>query len=97
MRESASTADTAQPPAPHDRQKADRQEPRKACPGSPERPPDRSCDEYPFASTQEGGATGVFSRRMINEDHTTTAGGPDCLLKFCKSNRILNDDASGCT
>ncbi|MFJ9083833.1 NucA/NucB deoxyribonuclease domain-containing protein [Streptomyces sp. NPDC102384] len=52
-----------------------------------------SCDEYPFASTQEGGATGVFSHRMINEDHNATAGGSDSLLKFYKSNRILNGDA----
>ncbi|WP_405681859.1 NucA/NucB deoxyribonuclease domain-containing protein [Streptomyces sp. NBC_00057] len=53
----------------------------------------KSCDEYPFASTKEGGATGVFSRRMINEKHNSTAGGSKYLLKAYKDNRILNGDA----
>ncbi|MET9658468.1 NucA/NucB deoxyribonuclease domain-containing protein [Streptomyces sp. NPDC006510] len=62
----------------------------KACPSSLPRPTGKSCDEYPFASTKEGGATGVFSRRMINEKHNSTAGGSKYLLKAYKDNRILN-------
>ncbi|WP_420037733.1 NucA/NucB deoxyribonuclease domain-containing protein [Streptomyces sp. cg28] len=57
------------------------------------RPPGQRCDEYPFASTKVGGSTGVFSRRMIDKDHNTTAGGSDYLLKAYKNNRILNGDA----
>ncbi|MFJ8856729.1 NucA/NucB deoxyribonuclease domain-containing protein [Streptomyces sp. NPDC102437] len=65
----------------------------KACPSSLPRPTGKSCDEYPFASTKEGGATGVFSRRMINEKHNSTAGGSKYLLKAYKDNRVLNGDA----
>lgn len=65
----------------------------KACPSSLPRPPGKSCDEYPFASTKEGGASGIFSRRMINEKQNSTAGGSKYLLKAYKDNRILNGDA----
>ncbi|MFJ6661248.1 hypothetical protein ACIQNG_33615 [Streptomyces sp. NPDC091377] len=43
-----------------------RQNRNATCPPSLPRPPGRSCDEYPMASTWQGGSTGNFSRRMIN-------------------------------
>lgn len=64
-----------------------------ACPQSLERPAGKSCDEYPFASTKEGGASGIYSRRMINADQNSTAGGSNYLLKAYKDHRILDGDA----
>ncbi|MGA5703077.1 NucA/NucB deoxyribonuclease domain-containing protein [Peterkaempfera bronchialis] len=65
----------------------------KACPSSLSRPTGKSCDEYPFASTKEGGASGVYSRRMINAKQNSTAGGSKYLLKAYNDNRILDGDA----
>jgi hypothetical protein len=57
------------------------------------RPPGKSCDEYPFASAKKGGASGTYSRRMINEKHHSTAGGSKYLLKADRDHRILNGEA----
>ncbi|MFJ3880789.1 NucA/NucB deoxyribonuclease domain-containing protein [Streptomyces sp. NPDC090077] len=64
-----------------------------ACPKSLERSAGQSCDEYPFASTKEGGASGIYSRRMINADHNSTAGGSNYLLRAYKNHRIIDGDA----
>ncbi|MEU8893401.1 NucA/NucB deoxyribonuclease domain-containing protein [Streptomyces sp. NPDC048442] len=64
-----------------------------ACPKRLPRPPGKSCDEFPFASTKEGGASGTYSRRMINAKHTSDAGGSNYLLKAYRDHRILNGDA----
>ncbi|ANP52028.1 hypothetical protein AVL59_22815 [Streptomyces griseochromogenes] len=64
---------------------------RTSCPDSLPRPAGKSCDEYAFASTYQGGALlGRFSRRMVNETQNTDAGRD--LNKFYTVNRILNKD-----
>jgi hypothetical protein len=45
-----------------------------ACPRNLLKPPGKSCDEYPFASTHEGGLTGNFSRRMVDAIQNRDAG-----------------------
>ncbi|WP_166682984.1 NucA/NucB deoxyribonuclease domain-containing protein [Streptomyces aquilus] len=64
----------------------------KACPQSLERPPGKSCDEYPFASTWQGASTGSgdFSRRMINA--TQNEDGGRALSRFYLYNRIIEKD-----
>ncbi|MEU8894175.1 NucA/NucB deoxyribonuclease domain-containing protein [Streptomyces sp. NPDC048442] len=57
------------------------------------RPPGKSCDEFPFASIKEGGASGNYSRRMINAKHNIEADGSKYLLKAYRDHRILNGDA----
>jgi len=39
------------------------------------RPTGYQCDEYPFASTKEGGNTGIFSVKMVNGTQNMSAGG----------------------
>ena len=65
----------------------------RACPSSLHRPAGDSCDEYPFASTKEGGASGVFSRKMINAKQNSRAGNVYLNVNFCKTNRVLDGDA----
>ena len=66
---------------------------RKACPDSLPRPPGKSCDEYPMASTHEGASTGSgqFSRRMI--DATQNSNGGTDLNTFHLQNRVIENDA----
>jgi hypothetical protein len=44
-----------------------------------------------MASTKEGGASGNFSRRMINAKQNSTAGSR--LGSFYNNNRVMNGDA----
>ncbi|MEU1853720.1 NucA/NucB deoxyribonuclease domain-containing protein [Streptomyces sp. NPDC019990] len=64
----------------------------KACPSSLERPPGKSCDEYPFASTWQGAkhSGGDFSRRMVNARQNTDAG--KTLKGFYTYSRVLEGD-----
>ncbi|MBC2907857.1 NucA/NucB deoxyribonuclease domain-containing protein [Streptomyces cupreus] len=64
----------------------------KACPSSLERPPGKSCDEYPFASTWQGArhSGGPFSRRMVNAQQNKKAG--DALKGFYTYARVLEGD-----
>jgi hypothetical protein len=64
----------------------------KACPSSLERPPGKSCDEYPFASTWQGAKYngGPFSRRMVNAQQNKNAG--DALKGFYTYARVLEGD-----
>ncbi|MEU8543146.1 NucA/NucB deoxyribonuclease domain-containing protein [Streptomyces sp. NPDC048717] len=57
------------------------------------RPKGRSCDEYPMASTREGGkdeARGLSSHRMINAKQNSKAGTR--LNQFYGNNRIMDGD-----
>lgn len=65
---------------------------RRACPRSLPRPPGKTCDEYPFASTWQGAATsaGQFSRRMINAGQNSAGGS--ALNEFFKAQRIIEKD-----
>lgn len=63
----------------------------KACPKKLHRPKGKSCDEYPMASTREGAATGIYSRKMINAKDNSRAGSR--LGTFYSDNRIVNGDA----
>ncbi|MFG2116632.1 NucA/NucB deoxyribonuclease domain-containing protein [Streptomyces sp. NPDC048718] len=64
---------------------------RKSCPESLPRPAGKSCDEYAFASTYQGGSLlGKYSRRMVNATQNTDAGR--ALNTFYTVNRILNKD-----
>lgn len=47
---------------------------RAACPGSLTRPPGKECDEYPFASTVQGGASGGTARVFDGCDLTIIPG-----------------------
>ncbi|MEV5432703.1 NucA/NucB deoxyribonuclease domain-containing protein [Streptomyces sp. NPDC052701] len=64
----------------------------KACPQSLQRPPGKSCDEYPFASTWQGAkhGNGKFSRRMVNAKQNTDAG--KALKGFYTYSRVLEGD-----
>jgi hypothetical protein len=62
-----------------------------ACPKKLHRPKGKSCDAYPMASTREGGASGVFSRKMIDAKDNSLAGSR--LGSFYSNNRIMNGDA----
>ncbi|RFS82444.1 hypothetical protein D0T12_26970 [Actinomadura spongiicola] len=63
-----------------------------SCPPSQPRPPGKSCDEYPFASTWQGAATGTnpTSARMI--DATQNELGGSALNTFYRENRVLEKD-----
>ncbi|MEU8542995.1 NucA/NucB deoxyribonuclease domain-containing protein [Streptomyces sp. NPDC048717] len=57
------------------------------------RPKGKSCDEYPMASTREGGkdeARGLSSHRMINARQNSKAGTR--LNQFYSNNRIVDGD-----
>ncbi|MEU4490193.1 NucA/NucB deoxyribonuclease domain-containing protein [Streptomyces purpurascens] len=66
----------------------------KACPSASTlpRPPGKSCDEYPFASTWQGAkyGNGEFSRRMVNAKQNTDAG--KALKGFYTYSRVLEGD-----
>ncbi|MET7887822.1 NucA/NucB deoxyribonuclease domain-containing protein [Streptomyces avermitilis] len=64
----------------------------KACPTSRPRPTGKSCDEYPFASTWQGAATGSgdYSWRMINARQNSKGG--TALNNFYTYNRIIEKD-----
>ncbi|MET8757520.1 NucA/NucB deoxyribonuclease domain-containing protein [Lentzea sp. NPDC004782] len=64
-----------------------------ACPDSLPRPPGKSCDEYPMASTWEGAATGVnnYSWRMIDEAQNSNGG--NAMNTFYRNMRLLDWDA----
>ncbi|MFB6614698.1 NucA/NucB deoxyribonuclease domain-containing protein [Streptomyces sp. NPDC056367] len=60
--------------------------------GSPPSP-GLSCDEYPFASTKEGGTTlGTFYRgwAWVPRAEQNSQGG--LLISFYRTNRVLEDD-----
>jgi hypothetical protein len=61
-----------------------------ACPKSLPRPAMLSCDEYPFASTWQGGSTGNYSRRFIDEKQNSAGGR--ALANFYLYNRIIEAD-----
>ncbi len=63
---------------------------RTVCPPSLPRPPGQTCDEYPFASTAEGGDPRGFSRAMVPAAQNSAAGGR--LSAFLKANRIMAKD-----
>ncbi|MFU0236950.1 NucA/NucB deoxyribonuclease domain-containing protein [Streptomyces scabiei] len=64
----------------------------KACPSSLERPPGRSCDEYPFASTWQGAkySGGPLSRRMVNDKQDKGSGR--ALKGFYAYSRVLEGE-----
>jgi hypothetical protein len=64
----------------------------KACPKRLPRPPGKTCDEYPFASTWQGAYTGggKFSRRMIDADQNEDGGR--ALKDWYLYNRMLDKD-----
>lgn len=66
---------------------------KKTCPSSLTRPKGYECDEYPYASSKEGGSTigKTQSRKMIPRSHNQDGGKQ--LQKFYDSNRILPGDA----
>lgn len=64
-----------------------------SCPASQPPPAGQSCDEYPFASSWEGAATGVdgYSTRMIDADQNTQGGV--ALGTFYADERVIEHDA----
>ncbi|MFJ7496775.1 NucA/NucB deoxyribonuclease domain-containing protein [Streptomyces sp. NPDC097727] len=57
------------------------------------RPKGKSCDEYPMATTREGGkeeSKGLSSHRMINAKQNSKAGTR--LNQFYGNNRIMDGD-----
>ncbi|MBD9727811.1 NucA/NucB deoxyribonuclease domain-containing protein [Streptomyces caniscabiei] len=63
------------------------------CKKSYKRPKGKSCDEYPMASTREGGgqeSKGLSSHRMINAKQNSKAGTR--LNQFYGQNRIIDGD-----
>jgi hypothetical protein len=63
-----------------------------ACPKSRKRPPGKSCDEYPFASTEEGAANNSdFSWDWVHAGQNSAAGG--LLGAFYARNRVIDHDA----
>ncbi|MFE1444414.1 NucA/NucB deoxyribonuclease domain-containing protein [Streptomyces sp. NPDC058739] len=64
----------------------------RACPEDLPRPPGTSCDEYPFATTWQGAyqSGGRFSRRMLDDDQNTEAGG--ALNGFYTYSRVIEGD-----
>ena len=69
--------------------KANRAAVRKACKPL-KRPVGYDCDEYPFASTLEGGARGPVSVKMIPESDNARGGG--LLVQWYSRQRILHFD-----
>lgn len=62
-----------------------------ACPKSRKRPPGKSCDEYPFASTHEGAASNSdFDWDWVDATQNSLAGTD--LGEFYKKNRMLDGD-----
>jgi hypothetical protein len=60
-----------------------------SCPSSLTRPPGMECDEYPYASTLEGGASlGGYVRAMIPKTKNGAQG--NALQTFYNENRILD-------
>jgi hypothetical protein len=51
----------------------------------------KSCDEYPMASAVEGGSSGNFSRRMIDETQNET-GGSRMNARFYVPQRVIEND-----
>ena len=65
-----------------------------SCPRRLHRPSGKSCDEYPFASTKEGG-NGVPANSRGSEMVPTVEQNNqrDLIREFYYSNRVLNEDA----
>ena len=66
----------------------------RACPANVPRPPGKSCDEFPFASTYQGAdmeGAGDFSARMVDAQDNSRAGTK--LGQAYRENRILDGDA----
>ena len=61
-----------------------------SCPPLLPRPPGTQCDEYPFASTQQGGLLNGASSRLIDQDDNTTGGNE--LAAFYRQNRVVDSD-----
>ena len=64
------------------------------CPPSRPRPPGKQCDEYPFASTREGGSALPASSRgwaWVPAAEQRSQGG--LINAFYNANRVLNGDA----
>ncbi|MBB5070085.1 hypothetical protein BJ969_003173 [Saccharopolyspora gloriosae] len=62
-----------------------------ACPGSLPRPDGTECDEYPFASTNQGAFLGNgYSQRMILAGDNQQGGRE--LAAFYRTNRVMNFD-----
>ncbi|MFG2291480.1 NucA/NucB deoxyribonuclease domain-containing protein [Streptomyces sp. NPDC048595] len=64
----------------------------KMCPTGPShpRPAGKECDEYPFASTEEGGNKNLGSTRLIDKDDNQAAGKR--LRLWYKDNRVIVGD-----
>ncbi|MFD5699017.1 NucA/NucB deoxyribonuclease domain-containing protein [Streptomyces lasiicapitis] len=65
----------------------------KACPKSRKRPPGKSCDEYPFARTNQGAARVArkdWGWAWVPEREQHQQGG--FLSRFYKENRVLDGD-----
>lgn len=60
------------------------------CPPSIPRPAGKSCDEYPFASSYEGGGSSPGGYAMVPESENNSQGG--LLSSFYSSNRVLDGD-----
>lgn len=65
--------------------------PTRRAPRSWVRPSGYQCDEYPYKSTLEGGATGNSYAEMILASPNTTQGA--YLGTFYNQNRVLDGDA----
>lgn len=66
-----------------------------ACPSSLTRPSGHSCDEYPFASTTQGAASGG-SARIFSGCHLTTKSGTGSVgYSRCMINATQNSGAGG--
>ncbi|MGZ3144794.1 NucA/NucB deoxyribonuclease domain-containing protein [Lentzea chajnantorensis] len=63
-----------------------------SCPSSLPRPDGKQCDEYPFASTNQGAflGGGLYSARMIKEEDNEKGGRE--LSAFYRDQRIINFD-----
>jgi len=65
---------------------------RVSCPPNRKRPTGKNCDEYPFASTEEGAANNPdFSWAWVNARQNSVAGGK--LGSFYAKNRVIDKDA----
>lgn len=53
--------------------------------------PEDSCDEYPYASTYEGGTSGKVTVAHVSA--TDNSNGGNKLISFYKNNRILDGDS----
>jgi hypothetical protein len=63
-----------------------------ACPRNIPRPAGKSCDEYPFATTYEGGSKNPDHSCHMIDENDNTRHGRDVLRPFYRENRLLDGD-----